>query len=332
MAEAREKQDSNGARREVAGAKSRARPRARSPEPGAIAGSDATATPPLTKHQAFRILRVARSAIRGAPYNPRRIDKDAATKLEQSLRRRGLVETLVWNQRTGNLVGGHQRLSLLDAMEGSDAYSLDVAVVDLDEKAEKELNIALNNFSLQGSFDVDKLHELFSGQEVSLDGTGFDPMDLQVMFDDADLAPLFALDSAPDAVLDDVAALREVAALRQAERDASRGSDGTPPDASGSPGEAPEGSGEGGGGAPAASGRPKGSQAARGDIKQRWEQYKQDYADKTDTEHYAVVVFASREEQERFMKAIGRQADDRYVDGRVLFRSLGLPVSSDKAE
>ena len=45
--------------------------------------------------------------------NPRTIGGKALTGLEKSIRRFGLVEPIVWNERTGNIVGGHQRLRAL---------------------------------------------------------------------------------------------------------------------------------------------------------------------------------------------------------------------------
>ncbi len=44
-----------------------------------------------------------------------------------------LVEPLVWNKRSGNLIGGHQRLKILQ--ERGDA-EVEVSVVDLPERIE----------------------------------------------------------------------------------------------------------------------------------------------------------------------------------------------------
>ena len=50
-----------------------------------------------------------------APYNPRQISEEALAGLGTSVDRFGLVEPVVWNRRTGNVVGGHQRLKVLQA-------------------------------------------------------------------------------------------------------------------------------------------------------------------------------------------------------------------------
>lgn len=69
-----------------------------------------------------------------APANPRTISDDARRKLRDNLKRVGLLQPLVWNRRSGNLVSGHQRLSQMDDLMGTANYHLTVAVVDLDDK------------------------------------------------------------------------------------------------------------------------------------------------------------------------------------------------------
>jgi hypothetical protein len=83
------------------------------------------------------------------------------------------VEPLVWNKRTGNLVGGHQHFKILLARGDT---SVEVSVVDLALVKEKALNIALNKIG--GDWDPDKLgrllDELTKSPEVDLTLTGFD--------------------------------------------------------------------------------------------------------------------------------------------------------------
>jgi len=113
--------------------------------------------------------------IKRAKYNPRVKLKPGMAeyeKLKKSLDEFGLVEPLVWNKKTGNLVGGHQRL---DILEGEGHTTVTVAVVDLDKTKEKALNIALNK--IMGYWDTpalkDLLGELDTG-EFDLEITGFD--------------------------------------------------------------------------------------------------------------------------------------------------------------
>jgi len=99
-----------------------------------------------------------------ADYNPRKLLKPtdkAYRKLEKSLREFGLVEPLIWNEPTGHLVGGCQRLRVLEEL----GYTqVPVAVVQLTEPREKALNILLNNTKAQGRFAVAKLALLLHPQ------------------------------------------------------------------------------------------------------------------------------------------------------------------------
>jgi DNA modification methylase len=99
-----------------------------------------------------------------APYNPRSISPEALAGLRGSVERFGLVEPVVWNRRTGNVVGGHQRLKVLQSMGET---TTQVIVVDLPEAEEKALNVALNSPSIAGEF-TPELHQLLAEIEASL--------------------------------------------------------------------------------------------------------------------------------------------------------------------
>ncbi len=115
--------------------------------------------------------------INPAPYNPRvdlRPGDPEYEKLARSIDEFGLVEPLVWNARTGHLVGGHQRFKVLLARK---MKAVQVSVVDLPIEKEKALNLALNKIA--GGWDHEKLAELLN-ELVELPGfdmglTGFDP-------------------------------------------------------------------------------------------------------------------------------------------------------------
>lgn len=129
--------------------------------------------PEVTKHQSFRPKRIRRSQIQFATYNPRRISEEASDGLGKSLARFGLCEALVWNEQTGNLVGGHQRLSQIDAKEQGADYWIDVAAVNLDARKEVQLNILLNQGDIQGEFDIAALHSLAEQFEFDMSDFGF---------------------------------------------------------------------------------------------------------------------------------------------------------------
>ena len=118
--------------------------------------------------------------LKGAPYNPRKIDKYARKLLRDELQKVGCVEALVWNQTTGNLVSGHQRLDILDELEGGRDYLVGVTVVQVSEKRERELNVFLNNYAAQGRFDEQLLADLLRTSELSLSDVGLTEVDLEL--------------------------------------------------------------------------------------------------------------------------------------------------------
>lgn len=128
---------------------------------------------------------VQRSQLKNAPYNPRKISDKAKVKLRANLKRVGMLEPLIWNERTGNLVGGHQRIAALDSLMGTQDYALNVAKVDLDEKTEREQNVFLNNPEAQGEFDLEKLGLLFKDDQINNDFAGFDIGDVYQLFGDS---------------------------------------------------------------------------------------------------------------------------------------------------
>lgn len=136
----------------------------------------------VTSFQTFTTETIHRSKLKNASYNPRHLTLRGRQKLKDSLKRVGLVQPIVWNKRSGNIVGGHQRISQIDALEKSGNYSLTVAVVDVDEARERELNVLLNNTEVGGDWDFEKLKELLNDPLVELENTGFDSAEMMKMF------------------------------------------------------------------------------------------------------------------------------------------------------
>ena len=115
-----------------------------------------------------------------AVYNPRKDLQPGDPeyeKLKRSMQEFGYVEPIVWNKRTGNIVGGHQRYKVLLDMGMQEA---DCVVVDLDDAKEKALNLALNK--IQGDWDYlklkDLLQELDTGEfDIEITGFGLDEIE-----------------------------------------------------------------------------------------------------------------------------------------------------------
>src|SRR3990167_3982250 len=118
--------------------------------------------------------------LKPADYNPRKITDEQLKMLNKSLQKFGDLSGIVFNRRTGNTVGGHQRLKCLppDAkiekkdlkektrtgtvaqgfviFDGDEKHTY--REIDWDEAMEKMANIAANKHG--GDWDDDKLGEL----------------------------------------------------------------------------------------------------------------------------------------------------------------------------
>lgn len=137
----------------------------------------------VSKFQAFETVTIRRDQIKNAEYNPRLMNKDAKKRLRKSLQTSGLVSALTWNKRTGNLVGGHQRLEQLDTLEKTSDYELTVCVIDVDEREEAKLNVQLNNPDMSGTWDLDKLAGMTEDFGLSLEDMGFSQLSGEMLFD-----------------------------------------------------------------------------------------------------------------------------------------------------
>ena len=124
-----------------------------------------------------------------ADYNPREISEHQLDALKRSIQRWGFVQPIIVNERTGKIVGGHQRVTA--ALEL--AYkTVPVTRVDLSESAEKALNIALNKIS--GDWDNTRLAVLLEdiAGEFAPDELGFEDFELDELLSDVDLGDLGA--------------------------------------------------------------------------------------------------------------------------------------------
>ncbi len=131
------------------------------------------------------IRKVSVERLQPAKYNPRKDLKPGDPefeKLKRSVEEFGYVEPIIWNERTGVVVGGHQRLKVLMHLGYTE---VDCVVLDIDEQKEKALNIALNKIS--GDWDMPLLTALLQdlndgGYDATL--TGFDVSEMSELFDD----------------------------------------------------------------------------------------------------------------------------------------------------
>ena len=133
------------------------------------------------------------SDLKPAEYNPRKISPKQLSALRRSMAEFGDLSGVVVNVRTGNVVGGHQRIKNLDpewliekypAIEASGTVSLGhIATpwgewryreVDWDEIKEKAANLAANKHG--GEWDEPKLNlvlDELNALDFDLELTGF---------------------------------------------------------------------------------------------------------------------------------------------------------------
>jgi len=103
----------------------------------------------VSKIRQWPVKKVKLDNMNPAPYNPRAMDDAERAALHASMKRWGLADTITWNKRTGNIVGGHQRY---DELLEDGQTEASVVVVDIPEEEEKALNVVLNSPRAQGHF------------------------------------------------------------------------------------------------------------------------------------------------------------------------------------
>lgn len=130
-----------------------------------------------------------------APYNPRvelKAGMPEYEKLKKSIETFGHVLPMVYNKTSGNLVGGHQTMTVLEDMGKTKA---EMSIVELGDAEEKALNIGLNK--LGGMWNKNKLSTLLDGlvdvPDFDIDLTGFDFAELEDTVKQEDVVP-FTLD------------------------------------------------------------------------------------------------------------------------------------------
>jgi hypothetical protein len=144
---------------------------------------------PVGSLERYEVVEVHRSELKNAPYNPRILTEERRKRLRDGLLKIGLLHPLVWNARTGYIVGGHQRIKLLDAAYGTADYRMRVARVELSDAEEREANLLLNNAEAQGDWDLEKLEEMLrEAPEMRIEATGFTTADIYRLLGDSPFA------------------------------------------------------------------------------------------------------------------------------------------------
>lgn len=220
--------------------------------------------------------------LRPSPYNPRRITDEQKKRLKKAIEEFGDLSGIVFNRRTGRLVGGHQRIKVIPqnaiiektelpiaSRTGTVAYGYIIIdnekysyrEVDWDEGKEKAANIAANAHG--GDWDEDKLgeilKELSADKSFDIELTGFDLGDIYNMFGTN------VLMEQPDRLIELSNQLRSIQSIH--------------------------------------------------------EEIRKKIYTREDTDFYLVVVFRSAKESKEFLERLNLP-DARYVDGRLLFKLI----------
>lgn len=282
---------------------------------------NATAPKPQEKREAPLPLKSApvqqihRSKLANAPYNPRKIDSAARRKLRDGLKRFGLVQPPVWNETTGNLVGGHQRLEAADTINGTDDYEIEVSVVKLTEKKERELNVLLNNPSAQGYYDVPALMDMIRDDTIPLDieSMGFEDIEIEYMATEMGLeSPLF------DSMVDNELINDAVDDIDRAMEDSDEAKRiEEPPEPEGGNDDEP---GE------------KSEDEKIAEIKKNREEFAERAA--VDYEHsfFATIVFPSDAMKRAFVKLVGMDEKKTYLNWREIITHMSEEFQSQMPE
>jgi hypothetical protein len=230
---------------------------------------------------------VKRSEISGSAWNPRTISDGAKKKLQENLKRIGLLAPITVNEKTMQLVGGHQRLACLDALEGSPDYELDVAMVKLTDKQAKEAAIFLNNLDATGEWDLPLLAAILP--ELDLEHTGFEPISLDIIFADSEFSDMFSEKAQAPAAQETFGELAAMSAMRDAPEDV--------------PGEGPTSG-------------PDDEQVKRTASAEAVAEMRKASKGMTvaeDTSRFAIIICNTRKDREAFCERLGLDKGTRYI-------------------
>lgn len=234
-------------------------------------------------------VKVLRSDIHSPDYNPRKIEKAAAEKLRKQIREDSLVDTLVVNKRTMNIVGGNQRCAQLDAIykykPGGSDYEINVQMIDVDERTEIKINARLNNPDAAGVYDAEKLFQVIGEFEMDpLADMNFDRLTFDIFASEAgvEIPGLAGFDpDSPHKALEE-----KINAIHEATK------------------------------TPVERNLRELKAAARAEQEEHNEAGTSEYIEKDD--YILTIVFNSNQEKHEFLRKIGKPEKERFIKGATL--------------
>ena len=142
--------------------------------------------------------------LKPAEYNPRVMPAEEQRKLKKNLESFGLIDPIIIDLTDDNtIIGGHQRAEVLKEIDDDMTLHLirlgDVGLViretDIkikDKNDQKAMNLSLNK--IDGDWDWDLLENILiemTEDHYTMDLTGFDNDEIQVLMDDVDYTEVF---------------------------------------------------------------------------------------------------------------------------------------------
>lgn len=259
-------------------------------------------------YEKYEIVKMHRAAVKNAPYNPRTISDRARAKLKANIKKNGLLDPLIVNKKTMHLVSGHQRLSVLDSLMKTEDYELTIALVDMDDKTEKEQNIFMNNTSVMGEFDSAGIAAMM--EDIDWKNTGMEAPDLaafgiDVAFDrmtevqakgeSSNLNAIQAMQTKPEPDTEEGDVELDEPATEQIVLEDGRVIN---------PGYTTP--------------KPPDEQTYNGRLKEMQQKYQDESPEMT----YFIVSFVNRTAKNDFLAKIGMESDEKYVDGNFLLEFI----------
>lgn len=162
---------------------------------------------------------INRKQIKNAPYNPRKISESARKNLRALIRTHKLLAPISWNETTGHIIGGHQRLAAMDIILKKDDYNLTVSASEMDLDEEVKANIGMNNPSSMGEWDTNALAEVhIEFPEIDFEkDLKFDKFDLDIIFADSELEDDIFQEEKEE-IVDELDRLREIDRIKAAKK------------------------------------------------------------------------------------------------------------------
>ena len=129
----------------------------------------------------MQIVDVDPRTLQPADYNPRKMSEHDGNNLIRSLKNYGVIENVVVNRRSGNIVSGHMRVQ--SAIKAG-IPAVPVHYIDVDDVTERQINLTMNR--TRGEWDDQGVAELLAylaTQDADLSLTGFQDAEIAHLMD-----------------------------------------------------------------------------------------------------------------------------------------------------